>query len=261
MDKDTAPTQKNRVLQTMRTEIIEWVNFLAVFLVGFFLFTTVLYALFYIPSGSMRPNLEVGDRFVTSKWAYGWSRYSLPWGLARILPSSDKRLFGRLPRRGDVAVFVNPHNNLVMIKRVVGLPGDVIETRGGHLYINDRMVSRTFLRLARYRDHHGQIHTAQVYTEKFPGTQRPHTIYEFSDHYTLAGWSPDDSGPFTIEDGHVFMMGDNRDNSNDSRAPDGPGQIPLENLVGRARTVLFTIARCRHEIGLDCPKPRLWRAL
>ncbi|PHS29007.1 MAG: signal peptidase I [Robiginitomaculum sp.] len=247
------------LLNKIKAEVIDWTRFIALFLVGFYLFSTLFYALFYIPSGSMRPTLEVGDRFIASKWAYGWSRQSLPWGAARLIPEGKGRILGRVPKRGDVAVFVNPKNNMVMIKRVVGLPGDVIETRGGRLYINGGRVPRTFLRITRFRDHYGQIKTAQVYSENFPGKQRAHTIYELSDQMVLQGWSPDDSGPFTVKDDHVFMMGDNRDNSNDSRAPDGPGQVPLENLVGKAQTVVFTLARCRREPGLDCPTGRLWR--
>jgi signal peptidase I len=250
---------ESTLLVAIKREALDWLRFIILFFIGFYLFSTVFYALFFIPSGSMRPTLEVGDRFVASKWAYGWSRYSLPWGTARFLPKRQTRLFGHLPKRGDVAVFVNPKNGMVMIKRVVGLPGDVIETRGGRLYINGTRVPRTFLRMSRFRDHYGQIKTAQVYAEQFPEKQRTHTIYEFSDQMVLPAWSPDDAGPFTVKPAHVFMMGDNRDNSNDSRSPHGPGQVPLENLVGKAQTVVFTLARCRHEPGLDCPSGRLWR--
>ncbi len=248
-------------VDSVKAEMAEWLRFAAVFAGVFLLFTTFVFALFYIPSGSMRPTLEVGDRFVVSKWAYGFSRFSLPWGLARLLPHTRGRVFGHMPERGDVVVFVSPRNAMVMVKRVIGLPGDVIETRGGRLYINGRRIARTFLRISRYRDHHGQIRTAQVYAERFAGAKRTHTVYELSNQTVLDGWSPDDSGPFTVQEGHVFVMGDNRDNSNDSRSPNGPGQIPLENLVGKAEVVLFTLARCRHEPGLDCPPPRLWRLM
>lgn len=247
------------LLDKIKAELLDWARFIVLFLVGFYVFSTIFYALFYIPSGSMRPTLEVGDRFIASKWAYGWSRYSLPWGVANLLPQKEGRFLGRLPKRGDVAVFVNPKNGMVMIKRVIGLPGDVIETRGGRLYINGARVPRTFLRMSRYRDQYGQIRTAQVYSEHFTDRQRPHTIYEFSDQMVLSGWSPDDAGPFTVKDGHLFMMGDNRDNSNDSRSPHGPGQVPMENLIGKAQTIVFTLAHCRKEPGLDCPSGRIWR--
>ncbi|VAV88586.1 Signal peptidase I [hydrothermal vent metagenome] len=242
------------------TELISWIRFFGSAMAIYLVFTSVAFILFFVPSESMQPGLQVGDRFVVSKWAYGWSRESIPFGIGHILPKSKGRFFFRAPLRGDVVVFTNPKNKMVMVKRVVGLPGDIIETRGGRLYLNGEQVKRTFLGLVQYRDQYGYIRSAQSYSEKI-GTQRKraHRIYEFSDTYGQSGWSPDRAGPFLVEAGNFFVMGDNRDNSNDSRSPTGPGQVPMENLIGKAEFVLFTLAKCKQEKGLDCPPSRLWR--
>ncbi len=243
-------------------ELLSWVRFGFSVAATYLVFTSIAFILFFVPSESMQPGLQVGDRFVVSKWAYGWSRDSIPFGLGRVLPTKPGRIFFRSPERGDVVVFVNPNNGIVMVKRVVALPGDIVETRGGRLYLNGEQVPRTFLSLVRYRDRFGNIQTAQSYSEKIgKDAKRNHRIYEFSDEYGFGSWSPDRAGPFLIEEGHFFAMGDNRDNSNDSRSPTGPGQIPMENLIGRAEMVLFTFARCKTEDGLECPPSRLWRLM
>jgi signal peptidase I len=247
---------------SVRAEILDWTRFFVIAGLIYLIVTSLAFILFFVPSESMQPGLQVGDRFVVSKWTYGWSRESIPFGMGHFLPKTKGRVFSRLPKRGDVAVFVNPKNQQVMVKRVIGLPGDVIETRGGRLYLNGEQVPRTFLGVVRYRDRFGNIQTAQTYTERI-GTdrKRSHRIYEFSDEMSFGVWSPDRSGPFRVEEGHVFMMGDNRDNSNDSRSPTGPGQVPVENLIGKAELVLFTFGKCKKETGLDCPKSRLWRLM
>ena len=149
-----------------------------------------------------------------------------------------------------------------MVKRVIGLPGDKVETRGGRLYLNGEAVARTFLGLVRYRDRFDQIQTAHRYSEKIDDDQRrSHRIYEFTDDFNFGSWSPDRAGPFIVADGHMFVMGDNRDNSDDSRSPTGPGQVPMENLIGKAEMVLFTLAKCAPVQGLDCPPSRLWRLM
>lgn len=243
-------------------ELVSWVRFLAGVIVTYLVFTTFAFVVFFIPSESMQPGLQVGDRFVVAKWVYGWSRESVPLGLGRFLPESEGRVFFRAPKHGDVVVFANPKNGKVTVKRVIGLPGDTVETRGGRLYLNGEQIPRTFLGIVRYRDRFGTLRTVQSYSEKI-GTdrKRSHRIFESSDTVSSGNWSPDRSGPFLVKDGHMFVMGDNRDMSLDSRAPDGPGQIPMENLIGKAEMVLFTFAKCKPKDGLDCPTSRLWRLM
>lgn len=188
---------------------------------------------FYVPSGSMEPSLAIGDYLMVTKYSYGYSRYSVPFDLA---PQSDTRLFGRLPERGDVAVFRVPgHTKINYIKRVIGLPGDRIRMQGGHLIINGRAVP-----LAADGDamvEFGDGHDAPVarYRETLPGGV-DHAVYKIRWNGPL-----DDTPEFEVPPGHLFMMGDNRDDSLDSRvsaADGGVGFVPVENLVGKARWVL-----------------------
>ena len=160
--------------------------------------------------------------------------------------------------RGDVVVFrderQSPPRNL--IKRVIGVEGDVVEVREGRLYLNGEAVPREFDEIRTYREHpSGLPVTVTHYNEVLPNG-REHSIYEQRDNAPL-----DNYGPVTVRPGTVFVMGDNRDASRDSRAPEGPGLVPLENVVGRAETVLFTFERCRREEGLYCPRGRVWRGL
>lgn len=240
-------------------EIVETVRFVAGVAAVWLGLVTFGFAAFHIPSESMQPSLEVGDRVLVSKWAYGYSVHSLPLGIGYMMPDSwNGRLAWHSPRRGDVVVFrderQSPPRNL--IKRVIGIEGDVIEMRQGQLYLNGEPVPREFEAVRAYREHPSrQTVNVTYYTETLPGG-REHAIYERSDTGPL-----DDYGPVTIRPGTVFVMGDNRDASNDSRAPTGPGLVPLENVVGRAETVLFTLERCRREDGLYCPRGRVWRGL
>lgn len=252
----------NQILDRLKEhadEALEIGRFIGGVAAVWFGLVTFGFAAFHIPSESMQPSLEVGDRVLVSKWAYGYSRHSLPLGLGYVLPDSwNGRLAWHSPRRGDVVVFrderQSPPRNL--IKRVIGIEGDVIEVREGRLFLNGEAVPRELEEVRNYREHRGQnIQTVTHYTEVLPG-DREHAIYERADDYPL-----DDYGPLTVLPGTVFVMGDNRDASNDSRAPRGPGLVPLANVVGRAETVLFTFESCRREEGLYCPRGRVWRGL
>jgi len=197
---------------------------------------TVAFEPFNIPSGSMIPTLLVGDYLFVSKYSYGYSRYSLPLGL----PLIPGRILYTQPERGDVAVFKLPRDNETdYIKRIVGLPGDRIQMREGRLYINDRLVERERIEDFIYREESGVAVRAARFIETLPGG-RKHEILEVSDREFL-----DNTQVFTVPAGHYFAMGDNRDNSLDSRVdPNGPmhgvGFIPKENLVGRAEILFFS---------------------
>lgn len=225
--------------------------------VGVWLFlVTFIFAAFHIPSMSMQPNLEVGDRVLVSKFAYGYSRHSLPLGLGYALPDSwSGRILGSTPPVGDVVVVRDPNQGLNLIKRVIGHPGDRIEMRNGRLYINDARIPREPQGTVRYRNANGVQVEAAVYLETLPNGAT-HTIYEESDTATY-----DNVGPFIVPENHLFLMGDNRDQSADSRAAMGVGYVHRDEVVGKAWTVLFTFASCREEEGLHCPPWRVWRPL
>ncbi len=239
-------------------EGVETVRFLSGVVAIWFAWSSIAFATYYIPSESMQPTLEVGDRIIVSKWAYGYSRHSLPLGLGGLLPDSwDGRVGWAEPERGDVIVLQSPREDLVLIKRVVGVPGDRIEVRDGRLIINGDMVLRARTEARRYRQHNGfpPVVDVMAFEEELPGAPA-HWIYERTDRHPL-----DDFGPILVPADHVFLMGDNRDNSVDSRAEGGPGFVPLANVIGRAETVPFTFERCDREPELHCPTGRVWRPL
>ena len=191
---------------------------------------TFAYEPFNIPSESMLPTLLVGDYLFVSKYSYGYSRYSLPWGL----PLFEGRLWQSEPRRGDVAVFKLPSDNSTdYIKRIVGLPGDRIQMRDGTLFINDQSVVRVCAEDFIY-ERNGQRFRVPRFVETLPGGQR-HDTLDF-----IAAGEHDTTREFVIPAGHYFAMGDNRDNSLDSRARGGVGMVPAENLVGRAEFLFFS---------------------
>lgn len=195
------------------------------------LIRTFLYEPFNIPSGSMKPTLLVGDYLFVNKPAYGYSRYSFPFGLA---PLRD-RVWDKEPQRGDVVVFKLPTDTHIdYIKRVIGLPGDTIQVRGGRLFINGAMVERQALGMKKIEGGDGEDQPLTEYKETLPGGTI-HSIYEESDSEPL-----DDTPLYTVPEGHYFMMGDNRDNSQDSRVTQMVGFVPYENIVGRADFIFFS---------------------
>lgn len=277
---DTAEEARPTLAQRVIKEAREWGLTLAIFLPIYLVFTTFAFELRSIPSESMVPNLQVGDRVAVNKFAYGYSRYSVPFGLGRVLPLGEGRILARMPERGDVVVFMHPHYPRVMIKRVIGLPGDTVQMRGEQLYINEEQVPTTFVSRRNYRPH-GKAFAlnARVYDETFDG-QKPHRI-----EHTDKGASADDTVVFKVPDGYLFFMGDNRDQSYDSRALEGHcpevegvvdragctpvvdpedasiGFVPFDHLIGRAETVFFTLNFCRNGPGNDCPPGRVWKPL
>lgn len=191
-------------------------------------FRSLLFEPFSIPSGSMIPTLRVGDYLFVSKYSYGYSRYSFPFG---ILPFSGRVLAGE-PERGDVIVFRKPgEESIDYIKRLVGLPGDEISVVEGILHINGTAVDR---RVDSTASHNNGLYSrsATVYNETFPDGHS-HLIQELSDNDRL-----DNISPRKVPPGHYFFMGDNRDNSRDSRVE--IGFVPAENLIGRAEFLFFS---------------------
>lgn len=217
-----------------------------------------------IPSESMLPNLLVGDRVV-------------------IVANAME------PKRGAVVIFKHPNRGHVKIARIVGLPGDTIEMKGGRLIVNRAMVERTFVREVVYMpDDMHRVIKATEYREQLPGEDRPHLIHEFSDSDRL-----DETPRFQVPPGHFFLMGDNRDNSEDSRAPSGHrgmatqfpeawslnpaslpadprddaiGFVPITNLMGEAAMVYLTSNRCtlndqQRAAGAECLQSKLGKRL
>jgi len=209
----------------------ETVNVIIQALVLALVIRTFLFQPFSIPSGSMRPTLLEGDYLFVTKWAYGYSRYSLPFSPNLF----SGRIFGSSPERGDVVVFKFPPNpSLDYIKRVIGLPGDRVQVKAGQLYINDVPVPREKVGQIDNPDITEVDRPVDVYRETLPNGVSFDTL-----DLTPNGIG-DDTREFTVPAGHYFMMGDNRDNSTDSRFT--VGFVPEENLVGRANIIFFSIA-------------------
>ena len=192
-----------------------------------------LFQPFTIPSASMEPNLLKGDYIIVSKYSYGYSKHSIPFSP----PLFKGRIFSRTPERGDIIVFKLPSDNHTdYIKRLIGLPGDKIQVTGGVVSVNGKVITRV-------NDGPGD-----------PGTcwngstvQRFRETNMISRNYVTYDCGPrgdvDDTGVYVVPEGHYFFMGDNRDNSLDSRvAPEssGVGFVPAENLVGHARIILLS---------------------
>ncbi len=196
---------------------------------------TLAYEPFNIPSGSMIPTLLIGDYLFVSKFSYGYSKYTLTLGM----PLFDGRIFGHAPARGDVAVFKLPRDNKTdYIKRIIGLPGDRLQMIGGVLYINGEAVGLQRIEDVEAVNHLGRpAHIAQ-FLETLPGG-KVHRIYKEGDNGRL-----DNTPIYVVPPNHYFMLGDNRDNSLDSRVPGemgGVGFVPEENLVGRAEFIFFSL--------------------
>ncbi|MDY8109312.1 signal peptidase I [Fulvimarina sp. 2208YS6-2-32] len=187
---------------------------------------TFLFQPFSIPSGSMMPTLLIGDYLFVSKWSYGYSRFSAPLSL----PLFDGRVLASDPERGDVVVFRKPgEEDTDYIKRLVGLPGDRIRMRDGQLIINGKAVPKEPAGV--FVDENGE--EIDQFRETLPNGRSYLTLDLGPD---LAG---DDTREFVVPAGHYFMMGDNRDNSLDSRFD--VGYVPFENLVGKAQIIFFSI--------------------
>lgn len=206
--------------------IVLWFAFVGVFL---------MIRPFNAPSTSMAPTILNGDYFLVSKFAYGIGRHSLP--LSDLIPSQmEGRIWATEPRRGDLAVFKLPKDGSTdYIKRIVGLPGDKIQVTAGVLVINGKAVKRERIEDYATEDYAGQPVQAPQYVETLPDGATYRIVEQNGDEGFY-----DNTEVYTVPPGHVFAMGDNRDNSTDSRDSESVGFIPLDNLVGRPLMIFFS---------------------
>ncbi len=233
----TEPKKKNEALALVKD--------LFVIIIFYLLFTTFGWGSFHIPSGSMEPTLEVGDRIFVSKLSYGYNRFSFPMDPGFMF---EDRVFDDAPKRGDVAVFTLPHRNYTdFIKRVIGLPGDTIQMKNGRLYINGKLVKRNLVRDVSYTDYKGYEQRVKEYEEVLPGGVK-HPIYERTDRGPY-----DNTSLYVVPAGHYFMMGDNRDGSADSRELANMGFVKHEYLVGQANITTFSLYDCDQGKDVFCP--------
>ncbi len=223
MHKNNLSKNDNSTMEMIRS------FFIAILLA--FLFRSFLFEPFYIPSGSMKSTLLVGDYVFVSKYSYGYSRHSFPFSP----PIFHGRILGSKPEPGDVIVFKLPSDTSVnYIKRLVGLPGDTIQVKDGLLYINGQQLPRQRVKNFLDIDSKGNSQEIPQYIETMPNGVSYHVLDQ-NPHGSL-----DNTNIYTVPEKHYFFMGDNRDNSQDSRVLSMVGFVPEENLLGPAQIIFFS---------------------
>lgn len=229
-----------------RNETIEILKTVAVALLIALFLRILLFQPFTIPSASEEPNLYEGDYVIVTKFDYGWSRHSIPFSP----PLFEGRILSKAPERGDIIVFKLPRDGRTdYIKRLIGVPGDRVQMRQGLLYLNGQPVERRQTELVTETGGSGLMRPVARVEETLPGGRR-YMTNDFG-----ADGDLDDTPEVIVPPGHYFFIGDNRDNSADSRLPTeiGVGLVPEENLVGKARLVLLSWSP-----GASLFKPWTW---
>jgi signal peptidase I len=236
-DHAAMPPRRKTAVQTQAGSLWETIKTLVYAGLIALVVRTVAFEPFNIPSGSMIPTLLVGDFLFVSKYSYGYSRFSMPFAP----PLFSGRILGSLPHRGDVVVFRYTRDTSIdYVKRVIGLPGDHIQVKAGQLYINGNEVPRTFLKDYEWVDESGTPIVAREYLEALPNGPK-HDILKITDDPRGGGdVDANNTDEYVVPPGNLFMMGDNRDDSSDSRFMNGLGFVPVENLVGRAQFIFFS---------------------
>ena len=214
----------------MKKKIIENIKTIIYALIIALIIRSFLYQPFYIPSSSMEPNLLIGDRLFVSKYSYGYSRHSFPFS-----PNlTNKRYLSKDPVRGDVVVFKTPVDNRTdYIKRLIGLPGDVIQIIDGDLYLNNHKIQRDKIEIAIKVRCGNEILNINAYEEKLPNGKTYIAVYNREG-------TMQNTDKFIVPNEHYFFMGDNRDCSKDSRFLSSVGYVSVNNLVGKARLIFFS---------------------
>jgi len=235
----TKTSTANEIVEIIKTVI--YALLIALFL------RVIFFQPFTIPSASMEPNLYEGDYIIVSKFTYGWSHHSIPFSP----PLFHGRIMERQAHRGDIVVFKLPRDNHTdYVKRLIGLPGDRIQMKNGLLYLNNVLVPRQYLGVTKEDSGYGFVRDVLKYRETLPGG-KTYTTNDFG-----TGEELDNTDAYVVPQGMYFMMGDNRDNSSDSRvapAAGGVGFVPAENLVGKAQIILLS-----WKPGASIFKPWTW---
>lgn len=197
------------------------------------LIRTFFFQPFVIPSGSMYPTLMIGDFLFSSKYPYGYSSKSFLFGI----PKFEGRIMQKDAKVGEIVIFNNPKMpEMDFVKRCVGAPGDTVQVRGGYLYLNGKKCELEFVDMYTYTDQYGRIEVAKRYKETMPNG----VVHYILKRDAFGEGSHDNTEEFKVPSGHYFMMGDNRDNSQDSRFFDKVGYVPEASLIGRAEILFFS---------------------
>ena len=228
--------------------IVETMKTMTIALAIAFLLRTFLFQPFHIPSSSMEPTLYKGDYIITTKYSLGYGKYAAS---PLRLPITKGRIFERQPKRGDVIVFKPVGSQVHYVKRLVGLPGDEVQMRDGFLYINDELQQTIALAVTTETDEAGNPFKFRQYKELIKGNEKSHMILD-----KQTGSEVDNTGVYSVPEGKYFFLGDNRDQSLDSRYGvnvGGVDYVPASHLVGRAEFILLSV-----EDGFSIKKPWTW---